>query len=421
MSYIITMKSWIHLSALLAFGCSSININHAENIQKRIDATYFGMHIHQIAHPINETPWPDVKFGTWRLWDAYVAWPNLERIKGEWNFSRLDKYVELAGQHNVDVLLPLGLSPQWASARPNEKSPYSAGNSAEPRDLEDWRNYVRIVARRYKGKIHHYELWNEVNMPMFYTGSQQKLVELAREMYSIIKEVDSTNTVISPSITGVYGKDWLNTYLQAGGGKYADVIGYHFYVATQTPEAIPSFVYEIKAIMTKNGLVNKPLWNTETGWWIANTDGTPETGIPKKWKRLPPFDASNYLARALILGKATGIDRFYWYAWDNNAMGLIEPISKINKPAAQAYGQVYDWLVGNKLNNCTHAEQVWTCDLLNSEGDISHLIWTVGQEDLVWTMPYEWHASKYQSLDGQQHAIKGATQVNITQSPMLIW
>jgi glycosyltransferase involved in cell wall biosynthesis len=90
------------------------------------------MHIyHMLRGAAQPTPWPLIPFGTWRLWDAYVAWPWVEPEKGKWDFANLDKYLSQAEQNRVDVLLPLGLSPTWASARPTEKSGYSPGYAAE--------------------------------------------------------------------------------------------------------------------------------------------------------------------------------------------------------------------------------------------------------------------------------------------------
>jgi len=87
------------------------------------------MHITSAA---DGTPWPVVPFGTWRLWDAYVTWKDLEPSKGIWNFAKLDALVSLAAQHNVEIILPLALTPQWASGRPNEPSAYTPGAAAEP-------------------------------------------------------------------------------------------------------------------------------------------------------------------------------------------------------------------------------------------------------------------------------------------------
>src|SRR5580704_5261031 len=108
-----------------------------------ITAQYFGMHIH---HTASGTPWPPVQFGSWRLWDSGVAWPQLEPQLGKWDFTLLDRYVQLAAQHHVEIVLTLGLTPAWASARPQEPSAYSRGNAAEPRSLADWEDYVRVVA-----------------------------------------------------------------------------------------------------------------------------------------------------------------------------------------------------------------------------------------------------------------------------------
>src|SRR2546429_9256249 len=40
--------------------------------------------LHHLPQP---TPWPRVSFGSWRLWDAYVVWPNVEPQKGQWDFE----------------------------------------------------------------------------------------------------------------------------------------------------------------------------------------------------------------------------------------------------------------------------------------------------------------------------------------------
>src|SRR2546429_8360016 len=96
--------------------------------------------LHHLPQP---TPWPRVSFGSWRLWDAYVVWPNVEPQKGQWDFSHLDGYISLAESHSVEILLPLGLTPAWASSRPKEKSGYEPGNAAEPRNISDWSEYVR--------------------------------------------------------------------------------------------------------------------------------------------------------------------------------------------------------------------------------------------------------------------------------------
>ncbi len=209
-------------------------------------------------------------------------------------------------------MLPLGLSSTWASARPGEPSGYGPGNAAEPKDIENWRTYVRTIAQRYKGKIRTYELWNEVNVKGFYSGSQEKLVELARVAYQTLKEVDSHIVFISPSVVGEGHHLWLDEYLSQGGAKYLDAVGYHFYVPKAAPEAMLPLIQKVQSVMRKHGLEKKPLWNTEIGWWIDNkTKLAKPIGAAPNWRKLDDRLAAAYVARTMVLSWPAGVSRVF--------------------------------------------------------------------------------------------------------------
>lgn len=394
-----------------------------------VPLTYFGMHIHRAVQtqpwlPNGDklTPWPSVKFGSWRLWDAYVAWPSLEPEKGKWNFSTLDKYVAMAKLTGVQLLLPLGLTPAWASARPDEPSGYRPGNAAEPHDIQDWRNYVRTVATRYKGRIRFYELWNEVNYKHFYSGSPEKLIELARIAYETIKEVDPDAIVVSPSVTGG-GRHlkWLDDYLAKGGGQYADVISYHFYVPKDPPEAMLPLIRQVQDIMRKHGQAHKPLWNTETGWQLENHPETPRVGAAgADWLKLDNERASAYLARALILGWSAGVTRYYWYAWDNMDMGLIEPGELTMKPAALSYDSAVRWLLGAKVGACESTDNRWFCPLQRKSGDRAWIAWTDSNARMEWSVPVAWNIKDIERLDGSAYPWVAGNKVILSGIPIML-
>lgn len=356
---------------------------------------FFGMHIHRAD---SGTPWPTARIGSWRLWDAYSGWPDLEPEPGKWNFELLDKYVAMAKLAGTEILLPLGRTPRWASSRPDERSSYGSGQAAEPVAIEDWSNYVRTVATRYKGRIRAYEIWNEANEKGFFSGTPEALIELQREAYRILKEIDPGVVVVMPAAVHAY--KWVDNYLALGGGRYADVIGYHFYVPKEAPESILREVAAVRALLAKHRLAGKPLWNTETGWWIANTDGTPEgAGVDPSWKRLQPEEGAAYVARALILGRWAGLERFYWYAWDNRSLGLVEPRSRALKPAGQAYGKVAEWLTGAELLGCLSSGPVWRCETLNVAGERAWLAWSVDGGG-SWEVPAGWRIKAVERLNG---------------------
>jgi glycosyl hydrolase family 39 (putative alpha-L-iduronidase) len=384
----------------------------------RIPVIFFGMHFHRLD---TVTSWPkDLDIHTWRLLGTYVMWPNLEPQKGQWNFALLDKLLNLAQEHHVQVLMPLVLSPPWASSRPAEPSSYSPGNAAVPNDLEDWHNYIRTVAIRCKGRIHEYEIWNEPNLKDFYTGTVPQLVEMARIAYATLKEVDPTNQVSSPPATGIYGVSWFDQYLQAGGGKYSDVIGYHVYVNPAPPEEMVALIQQVEAVMSKHGVRNKELWDTETGWAIQNTQSvvTP-AGEGFNSIVLSPDVAAAYLARSYILSWASGVSRLYWYSWDNYVMGLVDHDGKTLKSPAIAYGEIQKWLIGARMDSCdTDANGAWTCVISREGGYRGWIVWNPNQTQKI-ELPRNWDARRMRDLRGSQAEISTA-QIQIGPSPILL-
>jgi endo-1,4-beta-mannosidase len=205
----------------------------------------------------------------------------------------------MAQEHNQDLLMTLGLTPRWASARPQEPSGYQPGFAAEPVDIGDWRAFVTAVTTRYKGRLHYYEIWNEPNLKQFWSGNVDQLLALTREASQIIHNIDPQAIVVSPPATSGYGVKWLTEFLSKGGGQYVDVIGYHFYVADQPPEAMVPVIRQVQQTMADNGVGNKPIWDTEAGWFKPNPFPSAELG-------------AGYAARAFILNWAAGVQRFYW-------------------------------------------------------------------------------------------------------------
>ncbi len=341
-------------------------------IPQTVTKEFFGQHIHYANRP---GVWPDVPFGSWRLWDAHVSWPHVQTGPITWNFDMLDRYVQIATEKRIELLMPLGLSPTWASARPMEPSAYNQpGWAAEPQNIGSWRDYVEQVARRYKGKIKYYEIWNEPNLRRFFSGDVRAVVALACNAFEVIKRVDPEAKVVSPSAT--YKDDgirWLYAYLNAGGDKCTDIVGFHFYTwAHDPPEELARLSSEVRKVMNSHGIGSMPLWNTESGWYIANS----RVQVKTKYKVLSDQEASDYIVRAHTLAAASGIGRFFWYAWDNGTMGgLIEPDTKNLKMAAHAYATTVKWLQESVVEKCSREGSLWTC-LIRKEGKTGWLLWS---------------------------------------------
>jgi hypothetical protein len=291
-----------------------------------------GMHIHRAAKSV----WPEIPFGFWRLWDAGVSWRDMEKQGGQIDFSRTDLWVRLAETKGVNIVYTFGATPQWASARPDEAGAYGEGSAAEPAHIEDWRRFVRAVATRYKGRIRTYEIWNEPNWKNFYSGDWTTLAELTKQAALIIKEIDPSAKIISSPLASEDGLSKLDAFFATGVGKYVDIIGYHFYTGHRPPEVMFNMAERLKLSLSKASLSGKPIWNTEFGWLIEGAGRQIDPGVAGFSKTAPVYSdkiAASFVARAFLIMESEGVEKSFFYAWDNDSMGIFDSKTETVKPA----------------------------------------------------------------------------------------
>lgn len=406
----------------LCAGCPSSSAGRTETAVATaalpIPATYFGMHIHRADQG---TPWTGNGIGSWRLLDAGVSWFHLQPARDRWELAKLDRLVAMAEAAGVDLVLPLAFTPRWASARPDEKSAFGPGQASEPANLGDWQEYVRVVATRYRGRIRNYEIWNEPHSKSFFTGSPAALVALQNAAYEALRRVDPGITVVSAAISESHRPSlgWFERYIEAGGGDHIDVIAYHYYFPAGEPEEAFDLTRRLRAILRRNG-VEKPIWNTESGWQIQNDDGSRWPGVSPSWPLVDARRAASYVIRALIITRFTGVDRFYWYAWDNYAMGLIEPATGKPKLAGRVYRALAERLAGGAITTCHWQAQRWECDLVTRHGQQVKALWTRDGEHVRVVPRPEWGTYLWRPVDESLEPVASSTPVDVTSEPIFL-
>lgn len=381
---------------------------------------YLGMHFHELGR---KTQIPIAEIGTWRLWDARVSWPHLQPLKGQWRFGELDRLVALAESENLQIILPLGLTPTWAASRPNEPSGYNQpGWASAPRDIADWETYVRKVVSRLAGRVSYFEIWNEPNHKSFFTGSTDEMVRLTCSAYAEIKRINPSAKVISPSPTQKEeGVAWLRQFLSQGGGRCVDIIGFHFYVwPHETPEAILPLYQSLKDVLSRAELNHLPIWNTESGWYIENATMRNES----KYRVLSADLAAAYAMRALILGWWIGIERFILYAWDNRNMGYIEPDSKLDKAAARGFSAAAQWITKGEIADCRKERSgLWKCEFSSQLIGDGEILW-IEKDGRAVEISVSEKLAKWIWLDeyGEEHStlLARGSRVKIENRPSLI-
>lgn len=395
---------WFDNASLIDLGPCDSDLILSPPADTAMSAKMFGLHIlnltpgTDVANYANDARWPGIEVSSLRLWDAQLHWPYLKWTTDlDWKWTRLDWYRGAMNLEGGDVILPLALSPHWASARPSEASAYQAGTpfalgwAAEPASTTDWQTYVSTVANHASAwdNARYYEVWNEVNQKSFYSGELSKLAELVSTARTALLAVNSNNKVIGPSVVGspafldrVYRANYSGTSMS----DLVDVVSYHFY-SYREPEFFLPTIDAIKAVLKSNGLQNKPFWNTEFGMYIDDVSPATSTVSPQ-WTAA---QAGDFLARAYLLYWAMGVERSYYYAWDHGTLGLFQTNYGVPKTeAVLGFDCMRSWLVGKKMKTCWRsADGFWVAQLETTTSATEYIVWhpDATSSGLSWPTP----------------------------------
>jgi hypothetical protein len=362
--------------------------------QEPVPSTFFGMHAH--AGAVHKQPWPSAPFGAFRLWDSQTKWLHLNPRPGVYDWDVLDRYLDMAEQHHLDVIYTFGGVPTWASADRNdgqcrENMPGSChppvGLSEDGSgDNQAWKDFVTAIAKHAHGRIKYWEVWNEPHNLFFWHGTMGQMVRMTQDLRTIVKGVDPGAMIISPG-TGWHnpheesGKtdwnplNWTSAYLAAGGKKYIDIVGIHVYLTGECPSGVfdssqfPVRLEEVRNVMKKNGVADMPIWSTEGSW-----------GKVSKFCTGDPDMQVAFVGQYYISGWANGLQRMYWYAWNDGDTGMLwDQRSERIEPAGKAYGEVYRWMVGATLGGCENSKSQTSCTFTRPDDSQYLAIWDRSQ------------------------------------------
>jgi hypothetical protein len=389
---------------------------------------YFGLHLNKLGeHNI----WPGIGQGSIRLWDTATTWTNIEPWQNGWNWGpnwdapgfRLDYYVNHVRNNSSgsDIIYTMGITPDWAARRPGDDTPWG-GSASPPNSMDDWRDYVRTVGNRYKGRIKYWEIWNEADIPQHYSGSVSEMVEMTRIAREELKAIDAGNVILSPNIT-IIGLTWLDEFLLAGGGQYVDIISFHMYPQAEVERELP-LITGLRNLMQNHGVSSKPLWNTE-GSVGANTGvpGDPASGASGA---MPNGQARAGVARSYIVQWAYGVSNFSWYTWEHNWNGQVWFSTSADgwkNPLAGgvAYREVGNWLKGAQMTGkWVDSSGFWTVEIKRANGYVGRIVWHQQGHSFNWTIPAGWGTQRVRRLNGTSSSIYDGNQVWVSGEPVLL-
>jgi hypothetical protein len=214
-----------------------------------------------------------------------VNWPWVEGSRGSFDWSLYDAIVSAANAHGVQILATILYTPQWATSGPAQ--------TGVP-DTAAWADFCGQAARRYRGAINYWGLWNEPNLAEFWAGSRQQYIDgVLKPGADAIHAGNPNAKVGGPALahlssTGWF--DWLDDVINQA-GDHLDFVTHHVYAADNngvtsklndstifggTPQLWSISPPSVQEVLHHAGWWGKPFWLTETGWQSSAVGETPQ-------------------------------------------------------------------------------------------------------------------------------------------------
>lgn len=188
-----------------------------------------------------------------------IPWAGVEPERGHFDWERWDRVVDELHARDYRILGMLCYWNNWVDA-------YSDAG------IREFGLYAERVARRYRGRVSAWEIWNEPNEAIFWKSTPERYVRLMRAAYEGVKRGDPNAVVVGGSLSGS-DLTYLRTLLRLGAARWMDALSVHPYSFGWSPEDA-QLIPELRGIAAEMRRAGKSdrLWLTEIGIGITGEE-----------------------------------------------------------------------------------------------------------------------------------------------------
>ena len=198
-----------------------------------------------------------------------TGWARCEREKGVIDFSWLDDIVDNLIRRGVRPWFNVGFGNRLYMEGVPESNRMAVG--CVPlyygyECVEAWKRFVAAVSEHYRGRVSHFEIWNEPDIAQFWYPAAPdplKLAELIRITGDVIRGViPEARLGVCTSATGF---DYLERMLSGISPELLDFYCFHWYHIC--PEKnYEEMVCHVRRIFDRNGFCETEFWLGEGGY-----------------------------------------------------------------------------------------------------------------------------------------------------------
>ena len=242
------------------------------------------------------------------------SWEEIEKRKNQFDWDKSDQIVANFEKHNLQIIARLDRPPAWARKDKNLAS-------APPDNLNDYGDFIDAFVRRYRGRIHFIQVWNEPNIfpewgnrPVDPAG-YAALLQIA---YTRAKAADPNIRILAAPLAITLGElwapgdsqwramddlDYLAALYKAGAKDYFDILSANAFGLRASPDDPPDpkklnfqRVALTRKVMEDFGDANKAVWINEYGWNASPPDFDLDRLV---WGRVTEQQQAEYTVRGI--------------------------------------------------------------------------------------------------------------------------
>jgi hypothetical protein len=273
-----------------------------------------------------------------------IPWDAVERQRGSYDFSLIDRYVARVARARLEIFPALNATPSFYGADFRSLPVRTAGQRRA------WRAFLRAVVRRYgpRGRfwathrgiprrpIRRWQIWNEENYFFFTVPRSPKLyARLVKISHATIRRIDRKAKII---LGGLFAHPrqrppkaydapvFLNRIYRVRGIKRSfEGVALHPY-ADDASQLRP-YIRQIRRVMRRHRDARTPLYLTELGW------GSGRGTAFEKGRRGQARQLTRAFALLRRMSRRARIKRIFWFSWEDvpNSCNFCDSTGLINR------------------------------------------------------------------------------------------
>ena len=222
-------------------------------------------------------------------------------------WAKFDDLVARAEQHGLKVIARLDRPPAWA--RSNQER-----HSHPPDDFDDFGDFVTTTVDRYRGRVEHFQIWNEPNLGTEWTGrvDPDAYAELLEIAYTRAKAANPNAVVLCAPLAinlergpvNLNELEYLDQLYAAGAQPYFDIMLANAYGMDRPPTEPPRTdtlnfqrVRLLRDVMVRHNDGEKAVWFNEYGWNASPPTMPPEQLI---WRRVTEQQQAEWTVEGVL-------------------------------------------------------------------------------------------------------------------------